>query len=90
MVHSARPALIGGALRDRHGRGVRDAMDARHRETNDGVADGEVVWSWPPDAEAKLAGVTNAAGDGSKKARFPGRSRISRNTIAQGMPDDFG
>ena len=38
-------------------------------------ADGEVVWSWPPDAEAKLAGVTNAAGDGSKKARFPGRAR---------------
>jgi len=59
-----------------------------HRRTNDAVADGEIVWSWPPDAEAKLAGVTNAAGDGSKRARFPGRSRISRNTIAQGMPDD--
>jgi len=26
------------------------------------------------------------AGDGSKKARFPGRSRISRNTVAQGRP----
>jgi len=25
------------------------------RETNDGGADGEIVWSWPPDAEAKLA-----------------------------------
>jgi hypothetical protein len=47
-------------------------MDAMHRETNDVVADGEMVWSWPPDAEAKLAGVTNAAGDGGKKARFPG------------------
>ncbi len=43
-----------------------------HRRTNDAVADGEVVWFWPPDAEAKLAGVTNTAGDGSKKARFPG------------------
>ena len=40
--------------------------------TNGAEADGKIVWSWPPDAEAKLAGVTNAAGDGSKKARFPG------------------
>jgi hypothetical protein len=28
------------------------------------------------------------AGDGGKKARSPGRSRISRNTIVQGMPVD--
>jgi hypothetical protein len=27
-------------------------------------------------------------GDGGKKARSPGRARISRNTIAQGRPDD--
>jgi hypothetical protein len=47
--------------------------------TNGVDADGEIVWSWPPDAEAKLAGVTNAASDGGKKARSPGRSRISRN-----------
>jgi hypothetical protein len=32
-------------------------MDAMHRRTNDVVADGEVVWSRPPDAEAKLAGL---------------------------------
>jgi hypothetical protein len=38
-------------------------------------ADGEGVWSWPPDAEAKFAGVTNAASDGGKKARSPGRAR---------------
>ena len=90
MIYSGRPALIGGALRGRHERGVRDAVDAMHRKTTDGVADGEIVWSWPPDAEVKRAGVTNAARDGGKKARSPGRSRISRNTIAQGMPDDFG
>jgi hypothetical protein len=30
-------------------------MDAIHRKTNDVVADGEGVWSWPPDAEAKVA-----------------------------------
>jgi hypothetical protein len=49
-----------GALRDRHERWARDAMDAlvtraiirtdeRHRSGR------KSVWSWPPDAEAKLA-----------------------------------
>jgi hypothetical protein len=28
-------------------------MDATARETNAAAADGEGVWSWPPDAEAK-------------------------------------
>ena len=35
----------GGALRDRHGRGVRDAVDADVLTTNSADADGEVVWS---------------------------------------------
>ena len=30
-------------------------MDVEARETNAAFADGEIVWSWPPDAEAKLA-----------------------------------
>ena len=30
-------------------------MDAACQETNDVVADGEVVWSWRPDAGVKLA-----------------------------------
>ena len=37
--------------------------------------DGEVVWSWRPDAGAKSAMLTKLAGDGSKRARFPGRAR---------------
>jgi hypothetical protein len=45
-------------------------MDAMDRQTNDTVADGEVVWSWPPDAEAKWA--ERSARDGGKKARSPG------------------
>src|SRR5438045_3163115 len=57
--------------------------------TNGAAADGEIVWSWSPDAEAKFAGVTNAADDGCKQARSPGRVRISRKAIAQGMPDDL-
>ena len=36
-------------------------------------ADAEVVWSWPPDAEAKRA--ERSARDRSKKARFLGRAR---------------
>ena len=65
-----------------------DAMASRcalRALTTDARADGEIVWSWPPDAEAKLR-ETVARNDGGKKARAPGRSRISRNTIAQGMP----
>src|SRR6516164_945735 len=44
-----------GALRDRHERWQRDAMDAACQQTNDNVADGEVVWSWRPDAGVNLA-----------------------------------
>src|SRR3954447_8929424 len=33
------------------------------------IADGEVVWSWPPGAEVKLAMLmTSIAGDGGKRA----------------------
>jgi hypothetical protein len=44
------PALTRGALRGRHGRWVRDAVDATvsaHASVraNDTLADGEVVWS---------------------------------------------
>ena len=42
-------------------------------------ADGEIVWSWHPDAGVKFA--LGRAGDGGKKARSPGRSRISRKPL---------
>jgi hypothetical protein len=53
-----RPAPARGALRDRHERRTRDAMDAMGQRTvfvrtTDLIADGEVVWSWHPDADAK-------------------------------------
>ena len=70
------------------------------RRTSDAGADGEVVWSWRPDAGAKpcvMRAEPNRAkmrcylqGDGGKRARSPERARISRKTIAQGRPDDFG
>jgi len=68
-----------GAFRDRHGRWARDAMDAMSHETNENIADGEVVWSWRPKAGVKS--VERSTGDGDNKARSPGRSRISRNPL---------
>jgi len=68
-------------------RGVRAAMDAmasgvrkeRALQTSGADADGEVVWSWRPDAGAKLAmmlriTLTTVA----RKPGSPGRPRISR------------
>jgi hypothetical protein len=54
--------------------------------TSGACADGEVVWSWRSDAGAKS--VEPSTDDGGNQAWSPGRSRISRKTIAQGRPDD--
>jgi len=61
-------------------------MDAVRQQTSDVIADGEVVWSWRPDAGAKLRMMMRS--DGGKRARSPGRPRISRKTIVQGRPVD--
>jgi hypothetical protein len=49
-----------------------DAISSQRDEivpTNGLSADGEIVWSWPPGAEAKFAMfMTSIAGDGGKKA----------------------
>ena len=58
-----------------------DAADVSGRSayarTNDPGADGEGVWSWPPDAEVKSCG-DEPRGDGGKQARSPGRARHKR------------
>src|SRR6266700_3280243 len=74
-----------GALRDRHERWKRDAMDAARQWTIDVAADGEIVWSWRSNAGAKFVAIRTTS-DGGKRARSPGRARISRKTIVQGMP----
>src|SRR6202008_2116490 len=53
-----------------------DALATREllARTNGDDADGEVVWSWSPDAEAKLRGH-DPHGDGGNQARSPGRAR---------------
>jgi hypothetical protein len=35
-------------------------MDAIRHETSDRVADGEIAWSWRPDAGAKVAGLNES------------------------------
>jgi hypothetical protein len=60
----------------------------RRRKTGGAEAVGEIVWSWRPDAGAKFSRKRFRESDGGKRARSPGRSRISRKTIAQGRPDD--
>src|ERR1700719_1930922 len=74
----------------RHERGVGcggRGCDARRAALE---ADGEVVWSWRPDAGAKFLRSKLLRSDGGKRARSPGRSRISRKNIAWGMPDVSG
>jgi hypothetical protein len=53
-------AVREGALRDRHGRWVRDAVDADVLTTNSADADGEVVWSLRPDAGVEFRGNDRA------------------------------
>ncbi len=80
------PALTRGALRGRHGRWERDAVDAtasqrasmirkrscsiERARTNDADADGEVVWSWRSNAGAKVAELS--ANDGGNQAGHRG------------------
>ena len=47
-------------------------MDADALLTKGVEADGQVVWSWLPDAGVKFA--LSRADDGGKKARSPGRA----------------
>ena len=50
-------------------------MDAEAPITNGVEADGEVVWSWLPDAGVKFLRSQLLRDDGGKKARSPGRAR---------------
>ena len=89
--HSRIPHPIRGALRDRHERWARDAMDAIDHETNDFIADGEVAWSWRPDAGAKLAVMLRITQmTVARKPGHRGERVISRKTIAQGRPGSLG
>ena len=45
------------------------------------IADGEVVWSWRPDAGAKFARCKFSRGDGGKKAGHRGELEVSRKPL---------
>jgi len=46
-------------------------------QTNNSDADGQAVWSWHPDADAKLATtLSRRVGDGGQKARRTGESAV--------------
>ena len=63
----------------RHERRARDAVDAMASLDERGfVADGEVVWSWHPDAGVKFRGKRFLRDDGGKRARSLGRVRSNR------------
>jgi len=49
------PALSRGAYRDRHETWGGDAVDVEVPLTSGAEADGEIVWSWHPDAGVKSA-----------------------------------
>jgi hypothetical protein len=58
-----------GVSADRHERGGGERWTQDARETIAWIADGEVVGSWHPGADAKLATMlSHRAGDGGKKA----------------------
>jgi hypothetical protein len=68
-------ALSRGALRDRHERWARDAVDVSELQRavggpmNNFDADGEVVWFWRSEAGAKVAKtLTRLADDGGNQA----------------------
>src|SRR5215475_10788926 len=88
MIVCACPVPTRGAHRDRHGRWERDAMDAVGARDERGRADGEIVWSRRPDAGVKFLARRWREATEANKPGTPGRARISRKTIAQGMPDD--
>jgi hypothetical protein len=50
------------------------------------LADGEVVWSWRPDAGVKFV-RSNSCGRRWQKAGHRGEREVNRKTIAQGRPD---
>jgi hypothetical protein len=70
--NSARLTQMRGGSRSSRTRGEM-RWTRRPRLTSVADADGEVVWSWRPDAGVKLRGCPR--GDGGKKARSPGRAR---------------
>jgi len=50
----------------------------RYRQASDKGADGEIAWSWRPDAGVKSWRAILSKATGAIKPGTPGRARISR------------
>ncbi len=83
-----RPASPGGALGQSSPNVRRDAVAAGVPKDERLFADGEVVWSWRPDAGVKFATMLRITRMmGARKPVPRGERDISRKATAQGMPD---
>jgi hypothetical protein len=78
-----------GALRNVTDAGSGMRWTRAARLTGEPDADGKIVWSWRPDAGAKLAEAIPPV-TGARKPGPRGERDISRKTIAWGMPDVSG
>ncbi len=83
MVRSSHPGKRGVSRSSRTRGGMRWTRACRWRTAL--LADGEVVWSWRPDAGAKSSGSIRFM-TGARKPGPRGEREISRKTTAQGRP----
>ena len=60
---------------------MRDAVDVSVPTTIGIDADGQVVWSWPPDAEAKFRGRTIREAMGAREPGSQGEREVSRKPL---------
>jgi hypothetical protein len=88
MLHCAHPASLRGAYASSRTLSARcdGRCDAWRflRKTTGTAADGEVVWSWHPDADAKPPRAMSRAATVANKPGTPGRVRISRKANRAG------
>ena len=84
-ISLAIPLHSRGAFRDRHERWRRDAVDVSAQQTSAFDADGQAVWSCPPDAGVKLC-MTNARRRWLTSPVHRGERGAAVKTIAQGVP----
>jgi hypothetical protein len=86
VLSSRCPVSARGALRDRHERWKRDAMDAPARETSEADADVKACGPDLPTLRSSRA-VTSRVMTGAIKPGSRGERAISVKTVAQGGPD---
>ena len=75
-----------GAYRDRHERWPRDAMDAERQLTSDARRTAKSCGPDPPMPGSSFSRDVSREATAARKPGTPRRARISRKTVAQGVP----